>query len=76
MSSQQTAAFIATVRTLVAEEAFDAIPDEIRDVFLDTFGSALHEGQLKAVAGVVATEQLGVCNSVFSGFAASGAIAL
>jgi hypothetical protein len=69
MSSQQTEAFIATVRTLVAEEAFDAIPEEFRDVFLDTFGSALHEGQPKAGAGVVGTEQLVLCNSVFIGLA-------
>ena len=47
MSSQQTAAFIATVRTLVAEEAFDAIPDEIREVFLDTFGQPCTKGYSK-----------------------------
>ena len=47
MSSQQTAAFIATVRTLVAEEAFDAIPDEIREVFLDTFGQPCTKGNSK-----------------------------
>ena len=51
MSSQQTAAFIATVRTLVAEEAFDATPEEIRDVFLEAFGSELTEEQLAAIAG-------------------------
>ena len=47
MSSQQTAAFIAKVRTLVAEEAFDAIPDEIREVFLDTFGQHCKKGNSK-----------------------------
>jgi len=39
------------VQALVAAEGFDATPEEIFSVFLETFGSELSEEQLAAVAG-------------------------
>jgi len=39
------------VQALVAAEGFDATPEEIRDVFLEAFGSELTEEQLAAIAG-------------------------
>ena len=39
------------VQALVAAEGFDATPEEIRDAFLEAFGSELSEEQLAAIAG-------------------------
>jgi len=39
------------VQALVAAEGFDATPEEIRGVLVETFGSELSEEQLAAVAG-------------------------
>ncbi len=36
---------------LVVAEGFDATPEEIRDAFLEAFGSELTEEQLAAIAG-------------------------
>ena len=41
----------AAVQALVAAEGFDATPEEIRDVFLETFAGELSEEQLAAIAG-------------------------
>jgi hypothetical protein len=41
----------AAVQALVAAEGFDATPEEIREAFLETFGSELSEEQLAAIAG-------------------------
>ncbi len=41
----------SAVQALIAEEGFEATPEQIRDVFLDTFGSELSEEQLAAIAG-------------------------
>jgi predicted ribosomally synthesized peptide with nif11-like leader len=41
----------AAVQALVVAEGFDATPEEIFSVFLETFGSELSEEQLAAVAG-------------------------
>jgi predicted ribosomally synthesized peptide with nif11-like leader len=39
------------VQALVVSEGFDATPEEIREVFLEAFGSELNEEQLAAIAG-------------------------
>ena len=39
------------VQALVAAEGFDATPEEIRDVVLETFAGELSEEQLAAIAG-------------------------
>ena len=39
------------VHALVVAEGFDATPEEIRDAFLEAFGSELSEEQLAAIAG-------------------------
>jgi hypothetical protein len=39
------------VQALVVAEGFETTPEQIRDVFLDTFGSELSEEQLAAIAG-------------------------
>lgn len=39
------------VMDLVRSEGYDATPDEIRDAFLEHFGSELDERQLEAIAG-------------------------
>ena len=41
----------AAVQALVAAEGFDATPEEVREAFLETFGSELSEEQLAAIAG-------------------------
>ncbi len=41
----------AAVQAVVVAAGFDATPDEIRDVFVDRFGSQLTEEQLAAIAG-------------------------
>ena len=43
----------AAVQALVAAEGFDATPEEIRDVVLETFAGELSEEQLAAIAGGV-----------------------
>lgn len=47
------------VMELVRAEGFDATPEEIRDVFLEHFGSELDEEQLAAIAGGLSGEQVG-----------------
>jgi predicted ribosomally synthesized peptide with nif11-like leader len=47
------------VMELVRAEGFDATPEEIRDVFLEHFGSELDEDQLAAIAGGLSNEQVG-----------------
>ena len=39
------------VQALVAAEGFDATPEEVREAFLEAFGSELTEEQLAAIAG-------------------------
>lgn len=39
------------VQALIAAEGFDASPDEIREAFLEAFGSQLSEEELAAIAG-------------------------
>jgi len=39
------------VQALVVSEGFDATPEEIREAFLEAFGSELTEEQLAAIAG-------------------------
>jgi len=46
----------AAVQALVAAEGFDATPEEIREAFLETFGSELSEEQLAAIAGGLSQE--------------------
>jgi len=41
----------AAVQALIAAEGFDATPDEIRDAFLEAYGSELTEEQLVAISG-------------------------
>ena len=41
----------AAVHALVVAEGFDATPEEIRDVFLEAFGSELTEEQIAAIVG-------------------------
>ena len=41
----------AAVQALIAKEGFEATPEQIRDVFIDTFGSELSEEKLAAIAG-------------------------
>jgi predicted ribosomally synthesized peptide with nif11-like leader len=41
----------AAVQALVVAEGFDATPEEIRDAFVEAFGSELSEEQLAAIAG-------------------------
>ena len=43
----------------VRAEGFDATPEEIRDVFLEHFGSELNEDQLAEIAGGLSNEQIG-----------------
>lgn len=38
-------------RALIAAEGFDATPEEMRDAFMEAFGSELSEEQLAAIAG-------------------------
>jgi len=47
------------VMELVRTEGFDATPEEIREVFLEHFGSELSEEQLAAIAGGLSSEQTG-----------------
>ena len=65
----------AAVHALVVAEGFDATPEEIRDVFLEAFGSELTEEQLAAIAGGLEGHEIGgiVFSSVFIG--AVGSIA-
>ena len=39
------------VHALVVAEGFDATPEEIRDAFLEAFGSELSEEQIAAIVG-------------------------
>ena len=49
----------AAVQALVAAEGFDATPEEIREVFLETFAGELSEEQLAAIAGGVSAAGTG-----------------
>ena len=41
----------AAARALVAAEGFDATPEEMREAFMEAFGSELSEEQLAYIAG-------------------------
>lgn len=47
------------VMELVRAEGFEATPEEIRDAFLEHFGTELSEDQLAAIAGGLSNEQIG-----------------
>jgi len=57
------------VQALVAAEGFDASPEEIRDVFLEKFGSELSEEQLAAIAGGFQEETFIVVGGMVGGSA-------
>jgi predicted ribosomally synthesized peptide with nif11-like leader len=60
---------------LVKAEGFDATPEEIREVFLEHFGSELNEDQLAAIAGGLSNEQIGNIATGVGVTVAVGAIA-
>jgi len=41
----------AAAQALVSAEGFDATPDEMREAFMEAFGTELSEEQLAAIAG-------------------------
>ena len=62
----------AAVQALVAAEGFDATPEEIREVFLETFAGELSEEQLAAIAG--GASGVDVLVGLATGFMTVGAI--
>ena len=46
----------ATVREILAGEGFDVDPEDVREAFLERFGSQLSEEQLAAIAGGLSGE--------------------
>ena len=63
----------AAVQALVAAEGFDATPEEIRDVVLETFAGELSEEQLAAIAGGASQADL---NALGMGYAIGVNLAL
>ena len=61
------------VQALVAAEGFDATPEEIRDAFLEAFGSELSEEQLAAIAGGLNDLTEGEMSGIYAGMAVTAA---
>lgn len=59
----------AAVQAFIAAEGFDATPDEIKDVVLESFGDQLSEEQLASIAG-----GLSVVENVGIGIAAGAVV--
>ena len=67
----------AAAQALIAGEGFDATPDEIREAFMEAFGTELSEEQLAAIAGGLTTEQANgviIGGGVVAGAAVAAAI--
>ena len=61
------------VHALVVAEGFDATPEEIRDAFLEAFGSELSEEQLAAIAGGLNDLTEGEMSGIYAGMAVTAA---
>ena len=61
------------VQALVVSEGFDATPEEIREVFLEAFGSELSEEQLAAIAGGLNDLTEGEMSGIYAGMAVTAA---
>ena len=65
----------AAARALVAAEGFDATPEEMREAFLEAFGSELSEEELAAIAGGLSTGEI-VATTLVSAGGVSAAAAM